>query len=200
MARLKRGWSDKGKDRSLEDIGGAISFNIWQISGQGVLDLENEGFQTDTHSQRMDVISEFAAYLLQAVDRMLYDNFDLEERIALINATGLHLARITDDNRQEANGAGNYVDGFLQLLNQRIGEYSTCQFDVDEGPSFVFLRLLGDHVTESMGERDSKWITGYIIDIVGKQMFNHLKRILPGLLDPAKKASTVDPMRSKNYD
>ena len=64
MARLKRGWSDKGKGRSLEDIGGAISFNIWQIGGQGVLDLENEGFQTDTHSQRMDVIIEFAAYLL----------------------------------------------------------------------------------------------------------------------------------------
>ena len=57
MARLKRGWSDKGRDRSLADIGGAISFNIWQISGQGVMDLENEGFETSTHSQRLDVIA-----------------------------------------------------------------------------------------------------------------------------------------------
>ena len=200
MARLKKGWSDKGKDRSLEDIGGAISFNIWQISGQGVLDLENEGFQTDTHSQRMDVISEFSAYLLQLTDRMVYDSFDQSSRVDLINAVGLHLARVVQDNRQEANGIGDYTDGFLKLLNQRITEYSTCRFGLDEGPSFVFLRLLGDHVTASMGARDAKWITGYIIDIMGNQMFSELKRILPGLLDPAKKAVAIDSMRARNYD
>lgn len=200
MARLKKGWSDKGKDRSLEDIGGAISFNIWQISGQGVLDLENEGFQTDTHSQRMDVISEFSAYLLQLTDRMVYDSFDQSSRVDLINAVGLHLARVEQDNRQEANGIGDYTDGFLKLLNQRITEYSTCRFGLDEGPSFVFLRLLGDHVTASMGPRDAKWITGYIIDIMGNQMFSELKRILPGLLDPAKKAVAIDSMRARNYD
>ena len=200
MARLKKGWSDKGKDRSLEDIGGAISFNIWQISGQGVLDLENEGFQTDTHSQRMDVISEFSAYLLQLTDRMVYDSFDQSSRVDLINAVGLHLARVVQDNRQEANGIGDYTDGFLKLLNQRITEYSTCRFDLDEGPSFVFLRLLGDHVTACMGARDAKWITGYIIDIMGNQMFSELKRILPGLLDPAKKAVAIDSMRARNYD
>lgn len=200
MARLKRGWSDKGKDRSLEDIGGAISFNIWQISGQGVLDLENEGFQTDTHAQRMDVISEFSAYLLQLTDRMVYDSFDHSSRVDLINAIGLHLARVVQDNRQEANGIGDYTDNFLKLLNLRIGEYSKCRFDLDEGPSFVFLRLLGDHVTESMGERDAKWITGYIIDIVGLQMFKHLNRLLPGLLDPAQKVAGIDPDRGKNYD
>ena len=200
MARLKRGWSDRAKDRSLSDIGGAISFNIWQISGQGVLDLENEGFETHTHSQRMDVIIEFAAYLLQSVDRLIFDLLDGEERAELITAAGLHLARVVQDNRQEADGAGDYTGDFLKLLNQRIAEYSNCRFDVKEGPSFVFLRLLGDHVTDSMGERDSKWITGYIIDVVGHQMFSSLKRILPGILDPARKTATIDPMREKNYD
>jgi hypothetical protein len=201
MAKLKRGWSDKGKNRSLEDIGGAISFNIWQISGQGVLDLENEGFQTDTHSQRLDVISEFAAYLIQVVDRILYDSFELKDRNDLITATGLHLARVMQDNRIEANGEGDYTNAFLQLLNQRIGEYSSCQFDLDEGASFVFLRMLGDHVTTVMGEQDAKWITGYIIDIVGVQMFENIARLLPGLLDPAqKRVKGAEPDRAKNYD
>ncbi len=200
MARLKKGWSDKGKDRSLAEIGGAISFNIWQISGQAVLDLENEGFQTDTHSQRLDVISEFAAYLLQTVDRLIFDSFEFNQRIEIINATGLHLARVMQENREVANGAGEYVDDFLILLNQRIAEYSNCRFDCNEGPSFVFLRLLGDYVTTCMGARDAKWITAYIIDIMGNQMFRELKRVLPGLLDPAKKVSAIDPMRAKNYD
>ena len=200
MPKLKRGWSDRGKDRSLSDIGGAISFNIWQISGQGVLDLENEGFETHTHSQRMDVIIEFAAYLLQSVDRLVFDQLDEKERAELITATGLHLARIVQDNRQETDGAGDYTGDFLNLLNQRISEYSNCRFDTREGPSFVFLRLLGDHVTDCMGERDAKWITGYIIDFMGNQMFTSLQRILPGILDPARRVSAVDPMRAKNYD
>ncbi len=201
MPKLKRGWSDKGKDRSLQDIGGAISFNIWQISGQGVLDLENTGFQTDTHSQRLDVIAEFTAYLLQLADRMVFDIFDQQQRHDLISAAGLHLARIMQDNRQETNGEGEYTKDFLLLLNSRIGEYSGCQFDLDDGPSFTFLRLLGDRVTASMGERDAKWITGYIIDSFGKQMFKSLQRILPGLLNPAQQESDIINLdRAKNYE
>ncbi len=201
MARLKRGWSDKGKDRSLHDIGGAICSNIWQISGQGVLDLENEGFQTDTHSQRLDVISEFLAYLIQATDRLIFRNFDQNDRNELITAAGLHMARIMQENRQEANGLGDYRSQFLQLLNHRIGGYSTCQFDIDEGPGFVFLRMLGDHVTASMGERDAKWITAYIIDVVGPQMFKNLSRVLPGIIDPAQKeVIDINAERAKNYD
>ncbi|MCP4236836.1 MAG: hypothetical protein GY770_25205, partial [Aestuariibacter sp.] len=199
--KLKRGWSDKGKHRSLQDIGGAISFNIWQISGQGVLDLENAGFQTDTHAQRLDVIAEFNAYLLQLADRMVFDIFDQQQRHDLISATGLHLAGVMQDNRQQANGEGDYKKDFLQLLNSRIAEYSACQFDLDEGPGFTWLRLLGDRVTAGMGERDAKWITGYMIDSFGKQMFKSLQRVLPGLIDPAQKQSdTINLDRTKNYD
>ena len=146
------------------------------------------------------MIAEFAAYLLQAVDRMTFDMFDSEERVELITATGLHLARIMQDNRQDADGEGDHTAAFLKLLNSRIAEYSNCKFDLKEGPSFVFLRILGDHITHTMGERDSKWITGYIIDVVGGQMYSSLKRILPGVLDPARKETTIDPMRAKNYD
>jgi len=201
VARLKTGWSQTDKKRSLADIGGAISFNIWQISGQGLLDLENEGFQTDTASQRLDVITEFAAYLIQLVDRFLFDSFELEDRTALITAIGLHLAGIMQDNRQETDGAGDYSDSFLQTLNGRIGEYSKCQFDHKEGPSFVFLRLMGDHITAQMGAKDAKWITAYIIDIAGEKLYRDLYRILPGLLDPAQRAiPEYDRLRSQNFD
>lgn len=201
MARIKKGWSQKDKARSLEDIGSAISFNIWQISGQGVLDLENEGFQTDTASQRLDVITEYVAFLVQIVDRSLFEGFDLDHRNALITATGLHLASIMQDNRQDTDGTGDYTTDFLKVLNSRIGEYSNCQLDEKEGPSFVFLRLLGDHVTAQMGEKDAKWITSYVIDIVGKKMYDDITRVLPGLLDPAKREiPAVDRLRGKNLD
>ena len=201
MARIKKGWSQKDRARSPEDIGSAISFNIWQISGQGVLDLENEGFQTDTASQRLDVITEYVAYLVQIVDRSLFEGFDLDHRKGLITATGLHLSSIMQDNRQDTDGTGDYTTDFLKVLNSRIGEYSNCQLDEKEGPSFVFLRLLGDHVTAQMGEKDAKWITSYVIDIVGKKMYDDITRVLPGLLDPAKREiPAIDRLRGKNLD
>ncbi len=187
MARLKTGWNQRGRARSLEEIGSAISFNIWQIAGQGVLDLENEGFETNTQSQRLDVLTEYAAYLLQLVDRMVYDRFDLEQRNRLISAAGLHMADILQDNRIETDGEGDYRKPFLDLLNQRFAEYAQCQFDRKDGPSFVYLRLVGDHVSEQMGDKDNKWITGYVIDIAGPKLFKSLKRVLPGLLDPAQR-------------
>ncbi len=202
MARLKTGWNQRGRARSLEEIGSAISFNIWQIAGQGVLDLENEGFETNTQSQRLDVLTEYAAYLLQLVDRMVYDHFDLEQRNRLISAAGLHMADILQDNRNETDGEGDYRKPFLDLLNQRFAEYAQCRFDRKDGPSFVYLRLVGDHVSEQMGDKDNKWITGYVIDIAGPKLFKSLKRVLPGLLDPARRGleEEHDMELGKNYE
>lgn len=202
MARLKSGWNQRGRERTLEDIGGAISFNLWQIAGQGVLDLENEAFQTDTQSQRLDAMCEYAAFLLSVVDRLVYKTFDLDQRGRLISAAGLHMADIMQDNRLETDGPGDYRKDFLQLLNARMQEYAQCQFEKKEGPSFVFLRLVGDHLTEVMGEKDSKWITSYVIDISGHKLYKSLRRVLPGLIDPAERGrdEETDQLVGKNYE
>ncbi len=185
MARLKSGWNQRERVRSLQEIGSAISFNIWQIAGQGVLELENEGFQTDTQSQRLDVLTEYAAFCLQVIDRLVFDRFDEQQRNELITSAGLHMADIVQDNRQDTDGEGSYRDAFLDTINQRIGEYSSCTFNRKDGPGFVFLRMLGDHVSMQMGAKDNKWITGYVVDIAGAQLYKNLRRVLPGLLDPA---------------
>ena len=201
VARLKKGWSAKSRQRSAEDIGGAISFNIWQSSGQSVLDLENQGFQIETYSQRLDVLAEFSAYLLQIADRMLYQQFEHEQRESLVTAAGLHLASIMQDNRLETDGSGEYVNSYLKLLNQRISIYGACHFDLSEGPSFIFLRQLGDFVTEQVGHKDSQWITAYVIDHMGPSLFKQLYRVLPGLIDPAlRQNENEDLMKQCNYD
>ncbi len=95
------------------------------------------------------------------------------------------MADIVQDNRQDTDGEGSYRDAFLDTINQRIGEYSSCTFNRKDGPGFVFLRMLGDHVSMQMGAKDNKWITGYVVDIAGAQLYKNLRRVLPGLLDPA---------------
>lgn len=206
MARLKRSWNLREKQRSLKDIGSALSFNIWQIAGSGVLDLENEGFQTDSSSQRLDVLCEYAAYLLHLADRMTYGKITEEQRNKIIGHSGLHMASIVNNNRldTEADTSGeiDYLNEFLNLLNKRINDYSICQFNIDEGPSFVFLRLVGDHVTSQMGEKDQKWITSYVIDIAGEKLFKAFNRILPSLIDPAQRVASEESTKElgKNYD
>jgi hypothetical protein len=50
--RVKNRWNDKGRERTAEDTGSVLGFNLWRIAGANVLHLENEGFQTDTYNQR----------------------------------------------------------------------------------------------------------------------------------------------------
>jgi hypothetical protein len=53
-----------------------------------------------------------------------------------------------------------------------------------------------------MGEKDNRWITGYVIDIAGEKLFKSLLRVLPGLLDPAKRVrdEARDMAAGNNYD
>ena len=46
--RVKTRWNNKSKPHSIQDIASAMGFNTWRIACNGVLNLENEGFQTDT--------------------------------------------------------------------------------------------------------------------------------------------------------
>ena len=60
--RINKNWWGK-KQRSTSDISSAIAFIAWRASQEALLSLENAHFQTDTLSQRMDVIKEFLAFL-----------------------------------------------------------------------------------------------------------------------------------------
>ena len=53
MVRIRSRWNAKGKARSLEENAGALAFIEWRIAQATLLNLENEGFQTDTQAQRV---------------------------------------------------------------------------------------------------------------------------------------------------
>ena len=39
--RVKSKWSNKGRERTLDETGGAVAFILWRIAQQGLLNLEN---------------------------------------------------------------------------------------------------------------------------------------------------------------
>ena len=162
--RIKSKWSRKDRERSLQETGGAMAFILWRIAQQGVLNLENEGFQTDTNAQRLDIITEFLAFLVHLVDRMTLDDLGQDERQEFINSLARHLANTMQENRTDAAGKGEYRQPLVNCLNERAADYSAFSF-TDMEPGFALRRCFGEHVRAVMGEKDNKWITDQVMDI-----------------------------------
>lgn len=188
MARLKAKWNQKNRTRTPEQIASAIGFNIWLLAAEACLNLENEGFETTTQSQRLDVISEFLAFSLHLVDRMTYGELDEDERVRFINALGVSIATTVQSNRIDADGPGEYRNQFVALLNTRMDDYAECSYDSDAGPGFSLRRILGTHVMHSMGQKDNKWIPDYVIDSESPKIVKGIKRVMHGMGDSMEQA------------
>ncbi|MGF1642439.1 MAG: hypothetical protein ACFCUJ_02275 [Thiotrichales bacterium] len=174
--RLKAKWNVKDKARSIDEIGSAVAFTIWRIGQEVLLHLENDGYETRTRAQRMDVIGEMSAFLIHLGDRLAFDRLDNETRMAFINATARYLANTMDENRRDVEADGDHRGAFIALLNARTDAYAECPFDEASGPGFSMSRTVGDHVTEVMGEKDRKWITQQVMDVEVPEAYKTLRR------------------------
>ncbi len=178
--RVKSKWNLKDKERSLAETGGAMAFILWRIAQQGVLNLENEGFQTDTHAQRLDIMAEFLAFLVHLVDRMTSDDLGQEERVEFITSLARHLADNMQQNRTDAEGKGEYRQPLVKLLNERAADYAEFSF-TDNEPGFAFRRYFGENVRAVMGAKDNKWITDQVMDIEVPEALKPLRKALRDL-------------------
>ena len=192
MARLKTNWNQKDRKRKPEEIAGVIGFNLWVLAGESCLFLENEGFETQSRFQRLDVIAEFVAFGAHVADRMVFDEMTASEREVFINALGQHLADTMHSNRADVE-AGEYRSAFINLLNERMNEYSECSYTEENGPSFSMRRIAGNHVRDVMGDKDNKWIPDYVIDSEIPKLLLALKRVFKGQHISLSEADFVAP-------
>jgi len=175
--RVKSKWSNKGRERTLDEVGGATAFILWRIAQQGLLNLENEGFQTESRSQRMDVIAEFLAFLLHLADRKQAEALDANERQEFITSLARHLANTMQENRADAEGTGDYRGPLIALFNERGADYAECPMP-DGEPGYAMKRYLGECVTAVMGEKDNQWITDQVMDIEVPETLKPLNKAL----------------------
>jgi hypothetical protein len=192
MVRIRSRWNVRGKARSLEENAGALAFIEWRIASAALLNLENEGFQTDTQLQRLDVLEELCAFLIHVTDRLVHGQMSDEERQRFIVALALKTADTYHDNRVDAEGRGkDFRQPFIDKLNQRLAEYAEFRFENAE-PGYAFKRYLGECVTNSMGPRDRKWISDQVMEIEVPDMLRTLKKGLKDLFETG--ASPEEPV------
>lgn len=186
--RIKTRWNNKDKARSIQEVASALGFNLWRIGQAALLNLENEGFQTDTQMQRLDVMQEFMAFLIHMSDRIAYDRMDDEERAEFITALARKIADYVQDNARDFVGDGDHRSPFIDRLNRRMDDYADFAV-VDQVPSFQLLRYFGDRVTDVLGERQRKWVSTQVIDIEAPNAMKTLKRAMGSLVPEQKPAA-----------
>ena len=182
--RIKSKWNLKERQRSLSETASAVAFILWRIGQQGILNLENEGFQTDTHAQRVDIMEEFLAFLVHIVDRMTAAGLSVEERQIFISALAKHLADRVQENRADIQGKGDYRQPLIRLLNERTADYAEFSF-TDNEPGYACRRYFGEHVRAVMGEKDNKWIADQVMDIEVPEALKPLEKAMRDLFPPA---------------
>lgn len=179
--RSERNIKGSRKERSLEDLSGVVAFNIWKLAKEGFLRMEKEDFRFREDTQAINVVAELCIFMLHIVDRMIYGKVPEEQRGPLINGIAMEIAKSIESNQIDLLGPGDYIDAFIEKLNDRLSNYAECGFD-DEGPAYDFKRVLALNISDIMAETDNKWVVEQIIDIEAPEIIERIQPVVRDVL------------------
>jgi len=163
--RVYKGRRNRSREKTIEDRAGVVAFNIWKVAQHVYRHMDEEKFKFTTENQIIGTLTEWIAFLLAVIDRMVYGQLSEEDRAKLINTAAGHLARNMNENIADmAAGPGDYSGPFIHALNRRLPEYAECSYDNGE-PGYAFKRLLGEKIGDVLAESDNKWVEEYVVDI-----------------------------------
>jgi hypothetical protein len=181
--RIKSHWSNDQAPRALPEVASALAFIAWRIAVDKAITLHCERFVYTDDAQRLAVIGEYLAFLIQVADRLAHARLPDEERRTLVTSLVRKVIEHVQDNSQDLLGPGNYGSPFVDLLNQRSGEYADFQLD-PEGPSYAFLRHLGFEVQRLMGAgQENRWVIDQVMDKDGWEAYRSYAKAFRDLFE-----------------
>lgn len=177
--RIKTRWSKEEREVSVEDAVSVLAFNSWKIGMQTLLEIENEDFQIDTQQQRIEVLEEIMAFMVQALDRIVHETLSDEDRGTLISMYAKKLADHVQDNARDFSGPGDYRTPFIDKLNKRFEGYSTTKWnDEKDEPAFSMGREFGTNISDVLGPKDRKWALDYIQQVLMPEFYTLFKKTI----------------------
>ncbi|SEH93649.1 conserved hypothetical protein [Bathymodiolus azoricus thioautotrophic gill symbiont] len=181
--RVKSKWH-KTQVKTIEDIGGAMAFICWRITKNHLEDLINEGFVIEKE-QVFDVIAEYLCFLIQSIDRLVFNTLSNEQRQELIHKLAKQSAFYYQENKTERIGEGNHWKIFINTYNQRSQDYSNYDFIGNE-PDYRFLRYFGEKIKLAMTDVDEKWIVQQMVEIQAPKAFKKIAQSVDDLVSVDK--------------
>ena len=184
--RSQRNMEGSRQEKTMTELAGIISFNIWKLTREIYTNMEKDGFLFGEDQQVIELFIELIAFMVQVGDRTVYGVVDEEQRREFVTAMALDLADMIETNQRELLGDGEYRAAIIAKLNTRFGEYAECPYDKD-GPSYEFRRLLAHSISQVMAETDNKWVLEQIMDIEMPKALKNLQRMLKDVLGLKKR-------------
>lgn len=181
--RIKSHWHDDEQERSLDEMASALAFIIWRIAKDKAINLHGQNFVYDNDQQRVDVIVEYLIFQLNIVDRLALNRLKMSDsdRQQLVIALAKMLAGHVQENSSELLGSADYVQSFIEKINQRGIDYSAFSYEND-GPSYPFLRHLGYEMQKIMGDsQENRWVIDQVMDQDGYHIDKEIRRAVDNL-------------------
>jgi len=121
--RIKSRWTEHAKEKLSDDLlnenAQALAYIYWRLALDRAKNLHGEDFVYDTDEQRIYVIGEYLAMLVQMSDRVVYARLEDKDRQQFITTLALRLADHMQDNATDLFGEGDYRESFIKMLNVR---------------------------------------------------------------------------------
>jgi len=192
--RVKTVWFKKEGERPAEEVATVLASTLWRLSDKAVDNLSKADFDIVTPQRGFKIIGELTCFLTHYVDRLAFERMDDGKRQDLVSAVGVRLAEIMEQNILDFTGGMtdpgyDYQDGYIDLLNRRMTDYSEFEFP-DDKASFQALRFLSLMIREGMEISDQTWIQDQLMDIEVPEMMGMVKKSMDGFY-PHKASDTT---------
>lgn len=180
--RIKTRWSKENREISMEDSVSVLAFNSWKIGMQALLEIENQDFEIDHQMQRIRVLEEISAFMIQSVDRMIHGTTSDEDRGEIITYYAKKMADHVHENARDFGDEGDYRSPFIHKLNERFPAYSETRWDTEnDEPGFSMSRELATNIAAVLGDRDRQWALDYIQQVLLPDFFPVFKRTIKSI-------------------
>lgn len=192
MLRVKTVWFKKEGERPAEEIASVLASTIWRLADRTIDNLSKADFDILTPQRGFKILGELTCFLVHYVDRLAFERIDDAKRQDLVSSVGVRLAEIVEQNILDFNGGQrdpeyDYQQGYIDLLNQRMVDYSEFEFPQDKA-SFQALRYLSLMIREGMQASDQTWIQDQLMDIELPEMMGMVKKNMDGFYPPSTAA------------
>jgi len=187
--RIKSQWFKSDREKTTQEIAGAMAFTIWRIADNALKNTRKANFEIAVGSQYFSFLAEFLVFLIQVADRIAHRQLSAEDRFAFTSTLANRVAETLAENETRLMGDSfaAHKQRFIDNLNQRAGEYAEFNYGAD-GPEFAFTRYLAFCMREIMDEKDVEWIIDQMMSIEAPAAVEMVEKTMKNLFsaEPAQ--------------
>jgi hypothetical protein len=186
--RIKSQWFKSDREKTPQEIAGAMAFTIWRIADNALKHTRKANFEIAIGAQYFTFLTEFLVFLIQVADRIAYRRLTAEDRFTFTSTLANRVAETLAENQSRLMGGSiaDHKQQFIENLNQRAGEYADFNYG-ENGPEFAFTRYLGYCMRAVMDEKDIEWVVDQIMSIEAPEAVEMVEKTMKNLFEDEPK-------------